>query len=223
MNAEIEKSEIKGYVIPYDLPSEHVQSLETHITLDDGSRQLKEGLSEKEAENYGKAKRKITSTRIRATELLQDLGLTTTQSVILVSGRTTKETIEDIHKKVKDLYANLASQLKGLNAPIEIIDRTPTIIKIPIVETQLVDFRNLAEKRLKDELERKIEILGTRLETITNLKDADRKKAKISLNEQEKEVKQTRQLAEDLGIQLTEKFDFYEKLIEKGLSILGDR
>ena len=223
MNAEIEKSEIKGYVIPYDLPSEHVQSLETHITLDDGSRQLKEGLSEKEAENYGKAKRKITSTRIRATELLQDLGLTTTQSVILVSERTTKETIEDIHKKVKDLYANLASQLKGLNAPIEIIDRTPTIIKIPIVETQLVDFRNLAEKRLKDELERKIEILGTRLETITNLKDADRKKAKISLNEQEKEVKQTRQLAEDLGIQLTEKFDFYEKLIEKGLSILGDR
>jgi len=223
MNAEIEKSEIKGYVIPYDLPSEHVQSLETHITLDDGSRQLKEGLSEKEAENYGKAKRKITSTRIRATELLQDLGLTTTQSVILVSERTTKETIEDIHKKVKDLYANLSSQLKGLNAPIEIIDRTPTIIKIPIVETQLVDFRNLAEKRLKDELERKIEILGTRLETITNLKDADRKKAKISLNEQEKEVKQTRQLAEDLGIQLTEKFDFYEKLIEKGLSILGDR
>ena len=223
MNAEIEKSEIKGYVIPYDLPSEHVQSLETHITLDDGSRQLKEGLSEKEAENYGKAKRKITSTRIRATELLQDLGLTTTQSVILVSGRTTKETIEDIHKKVKDLYANLASQLKGLNAPIEIIDRTPTIIKIPIVETQLVDFRNLAEKRLKDELERKIEILGARLETITSLKAEECKKAKQSLNEQQKEIRETRQLAEDLEIQLTEKFDFYEKLIEKGLSILGDR
>jgi flagellin-specific chaperone FliS len=195
INNEIDK-EVKGYIIPYDLPSENFLFLKN-----------------------SKLVAKIRNERIRAIYYLHNLGVLATNSVILVP--TSKvDKIDKVIDKVNEIYNSLNAEVKKeLNKELG----KPIIKKIPIVYSQFLSFKELAEKQLKEKLDNKIESLSKLLNEIENITDEEkRKRIAQNLYKTEREISELEKIAKELGLESNHKFSLISELIAQALKELEE-
>jgi len=198
--------EIKGYVVPYDIPSENVNMLKP---------------SDKDSEQEKDRKRKlrdyVRAKRVMATTYLHSLGVLSTYSVVLVPN-SRKERIDQVIAKVESIY-------EGVN---ETLDKegfgyigSPIIKKIPIVHTQLVSFRDLAEKQLKAKLERQIDNVASLISKIQKgVEEAKVKRIKYQLNRTQRTLEDLESVAIELGLATDNQFTLLSELINQAIEAL---
>jgi len=199
--------EVKGIIVPYDLPSENVLPL-----------MPSEGDSDEDVKRKGILKEFIRTSRIRATYYLHRLGILATNSVILVPVSKIKE-VDSTIQKVNEIYKEVNSRLEKEGfSPIGY----PIIKKIPIVQTQIIGFKELAERQLKQKLDEKIESIAKLIQKIKEgIEEGKLKKIKYNVNRTRKEIEDLEKIAKELGIEADDKFSLLGEMIGKAIEMLG--
>ena len=139
-----------------------------------------------------------------------------TSSVILVPYSKTNR-IDEVIAKVNEIYreVNEALRREGFSSI-----GLPVIKKIPIVETQLISFRDLAERQLKERLDEKIEELVEMIQRIKEgLGEAKAKKIKHDLKGLRREMDSLEKIANELGIEASQ-FALIGQLINQAILLL---
>ena len=211
MQAQYEeyKFEVKGYVVPYDLPSENVYYLRENEKETAEERKKRE-----EVRDFVRAK------RVQATYYLHSLGVLATNSVVLVPESRAK-LIDKVIEEVNRIYVEVNERLEKEGfAAIGL----PIIKKIPMVQTQIVGFRDLAEKQLKEKLDRKIDDLALLIQKLNEgVEEGKAKSIRYNLNSLRKEMENLEEIAKELGIETDNQFALVAQLINQAIEILGGR
>jgi len=200
------EAEIKGYVVPYDIPSEHVNILKP------SAKDSKEDRAKKR-----KYKDYVRAKRVQATYYLHSLGVLATNSVILVPD-SRKKRIDQVVDKVESIYkeVNKALDKEGFGSI-----GSPIIKKIPIVHTQLISFNDLAQKQLKAKLEKQIDNIASLIEKIQQgVEEAKVRKLKYQLNRSQKELSELESVAKELGLATDNQFALLSELINQAINAL---
>jgi len=194
-NQENEKS---GFVVAYDLPSEN--------RIDFSAKGI-----DKEVKD------KVRSVRISATIKLHKLGVLSTESVILVPSSNEKyiqTTINEINKMYSDLDNWLRQKgLIGIEQPL--------IKVIELTKKQVTDYKELAQRKLKQRLDEAIDRLAKLLNEIDQITDSEkRKRLRYNLNKQKKEMERIEQISKELGINLEGEFGLFYNLLNNAINEL---
>jgi len=200
------EAEVKGYVVPYDIPSENVNILKP------SAKDSKEDKSKKR-----KFKDYVRARRVQATYYLHSLGVLATNSVMLVPD-SRKERIDQVVAKVESIYneVNKTLEKEGFGS----IGK-PIIKKIPIVHTQLVSFKDLAERQLKAKLEKQIDNVASLIERIQQgIEEAKVRKLKYQLTRSQRELNDLETVAKELGLATDNQFTLLSELINQAISAL---
>jgi len=204
---EEEGFEVKGYVVPYDLPSENIFFLRPRDGETEEERKKRENIRD-----YVRAK------RVQATSYLHSLGVLATNSVVLVP--TSKvEKIDETVKRVQKIYEEVNQKLMK-----EGYDKIgmPIIKKIPMVQTQIVSFRELAERQLKAKLDKKIDQIANLISKIEEgVEEGKAKKIRYNLNRTKKELENLEEIAKELGIETDDQFALLSEMIDQAIETLG--
>ena len=204
MSQEILSTQVKGRIVAYDLPCGK------RIAFTENGEE-----SPQEKKTKREAQRKVEASRVASTNLLYSLGLGCTQSVILCPSRTTKEQIDQVIGKVRQLYEKTNGELVNELGLREIGD--PDIRTIPIVETQFVTLKDLTEKRLSESLDAAISEMAKAVKTLSALGPDDKQKRNAYLKQREKKIQKTQELAKSLSIDLDEKFGLLGELLKTAI------
>ena len=199
-------TEVKAYVLAYDLPSEYRSDYYKPAT-------------DKEAENHAKAKeamRIIRATRIKATSRLYACGLPASNSVIVVPTKKLEEAQKAIDE-VKAMYAELSQKLREMGFPTL---PEPLICIIPQVEVQVVSWASLAEREISRKLDNMIESMAKKMEEIGELEAKKAKAMKYKLRAQMRELKSIEEMAEELGIDVKGKVELLSSMIAEAIEAL---
>jgi hypothetical protein len=201
------KFEVKGYVVPYDLPSENVFQLR-----ENDKETAEEKKKREELRDYVRAK------RVQATYYLHQLGVLATNSVVLVPqsrAHLIDEVIEEVGKIYNEVNARLEKEgFFKIGMPI--------IKKIPMVQTQIVDFKDLAEKQLKEKLDKKIDDLISLIQKLQEgVEEGKARSIRYNLNSMKKEIDNLEQVAKELGIETDNQFALLAQMINQAIEILG--
>jgi len=186
--------EPSGYVVAYDLPSEN--------RLDYSDKGVRD---------------RARAIRVRATMKLHRLGVNATESVVLVP-QSKGELIGKTVKEVYELYRELDKWLKdkGLWGVEE-----PLIRVIEITPEQKEDFKALAERKLKERLDRAIERIAKLLNEIDVIvEEAKRKRLIYNLNKQQRELSRVEAIAKELSIETNNKFELLIELYNQAIDVL---
>lgn len=208
MERKEERWEIKGYVVPYDLPSENIFFLRPR----DGETK-EEKKKREEIRDYVRAK------RVQATGYLHSLGVLATNSVVLVPASRV-EKIDETVKKVQKIYEEVNQKLMK-----EGYDKIgmPIIKKIPMVQTQIVSFKELAERQLKAKLDKKIDQIANIIQKIEEgVEESKAKKIRYNLNRTQRELNNLEQIAKELGIETDDQFSLLGEMINQAIETLGE-
>jgi len=200
------QAKIKGYVVPYDIPSENVNILKPDV------RDTEEVKAKKR-----KYKDYVRAKRVQATYYLHSLGVLATNSVMLVPD-SRKERIDKVVAMVESIYEEVNKQLdKEGFGPIG----SPIIKKIPIVHTQLISFKDLAEKQLKVKLEKQIDNVASLIDKIQQgVEEAKVRKLTYQLYRSQRELADLESVATELGLATDNQFTLLSELIRQAIEIL---
>lgn len=193
---QVKESEMQeGFIVAYDLPSENRKEI-----VDSEAYTL------------------VRATRVYSVYRLHSLGVECTESVIMVSPSMNSEvskTIENVYGKYRELNRRLKS--KGLTELPE-----PLIKTIKLTSEQKIDFKTLAERRLKEKLDEAIERLANLLEEVENIVEEEKKKRiEYNVNRQRKELERVKKYAEELNLECNNKFELLEQLYSRVVEKLG--
>jgi hypothetical protein len=98
----------------------------------------------------------------------------------------------------------------------------PIIKKIPMVQTQIVGFKDLAEKQLKEKLDKKIDDLATLIQKLQEgVEEGKARSIRYNLNSLRKEIDNLEQVAKELGIETDNQFALIGQLINQAIEVLG--
>jgi len=136
MKAEVEA---KGWVVPFDGVSSYWGDL---FFRDTDTPELR--LKKKEARKL------LNSAYNYMRKTLKSLGLTVTQSTVLVSNKRTKEEIQRAIELSQEKYKKINGKLEALGFRPKPM---PLIKVIPIVSTQFIYWKELAEEKLHEQLQ----------------------------------------------------------------------
>jgi len=204
-NEEV-KWEIRGYVVPYDLPSENVFFLRP-----------REKESEEEGDKREKMRDYVRAKRVQATGYLHRLGVLATNSVILVP-TSRIELIDKTIERVQGIYEGVNEKLEA-NGFLRV--GMPVIRKIPIVYTQLVSFRELAERQLRRKLDKKIDDLALLIQKLyEGVEEGKVKRVRYGLNKAQRELESLEEIAKELGISVDNQFALLGEMIKQAINIL---
>jgi hypothetical protein len=209
MQGQVEeyKFEVKGYVVPYDLPSENVFQLRENDNESAEERKKRE-----ELRDYVRAK------RVQATYYLHQLGVLATNSVVLVP-QSRANLIDEVIEEVDKIYNEVNERLEK-EGFFKI--GMPIIKKIPMVQTQIVDFKDLAEKQLKEKLDKKIDDLASLIQKLQEgVEEGKARSIRYNLNSMRKEIDNLEQVAKELGIETDNQFALLAQMINQAIEILG--
>jgi hypothetical protein len=209
MQGQVEeyKFEVKGYVVPYDLPSENVFQLRENDKETAEERKKRE-----ELRDYVRAK------RVQATYYLHQLGVLATNSVVLVP-QSRANMIDEVIEEVNKIYNEVNERLEK-EGFFKI--GMPIIKKIPMVQTQIVDFKDLAEKQLKEKLDKKIDDLASLIQKLQEgVEEGKARIIRYNLNSMKKEIDNLEQVAKELGIETDNQFALLAQMINQAIEILG--
>jgi hypothetical protein len=201
------KFEVKGYVVPYDLPSENVYYLRENSKETEEEKKKRE-----ELRDYVRAK------RVQATYYLHGLGVLATNSVVLVP-ESRANMIDKVVDEVNRIYKEVNEKLEKEGfAQVGM----PIIKKIPMVQTQIVGFKDLAEKQLKEKLDKKIDDLATLIQKLQEgVEEGKARSIRYNLNGMRKEIDNLEQVAKELGIETDNQFALIGQLINQAIEVLG--
>ena len=192
-NIYVEPEE-KSFVLVYDLPSENQFAYKNDKTYS-----------------------KVRGTRVSCTYKLHSLGVECTQSVILVP-ESNKDKIPKVIKEVFDSYKELNNFLAKNNFPE--IDM-PIIKAIEISVKQKEDFKTIAQRTLKDKLDKAIDRLATLINELDNiLEEEKRKRIRYNLMKQKRELDRIEKFAKELGIETNHKFELLTELYNEAINKL---
>jgi len=200
------KAEIKGYVVPYDIPSENVNMF----------REFKDDPKDVKAKKR-ELRRYVRSKRVMATYYLHSLGVLATNSVVLVP-TSRKDRIDKVVSRVMGIYGEVKEKLKkeGFN-----FLGAPIIKAIPIVQTQLISFKDLAEKQLKERLDKQIDNVATLIEKIKEgIEEAKAKRLKYQLKRTVRDLEDLEKVAKELGLSTDNQFVLLGELIGQAIGLL---
>ena len=186
-----------AFVIAYDLPSENRSFFEN---------------GKKKTEFFYK----IRNTRVSAITKLHKLGILTTESVILVP-KSNEKVIKQAIDHVMKMYEDLNKELSQNGIPTI---GMPLIKVIPLNSRQTEDFKEIAQRKISKKLDEVLERLNDVLENLDDVVDeVARRKIKYNMNKQRKELERIQRICEELGIDLSGKFDlvfdFFKEINEK--------
>ncbi|MCS7387155.1 MAG: hypothetical protein NDF55_10600 [archaeon GB-1867-005] len=188
------KNEFEACVIAYDLPSEN------RIVIRD-----------KQVYN------KIRTTRILSTYKLHSLGILTTESVILVPKSKLNEVqnaIDTVYKLYNDLNIELE---KKYNLSVG----EPLIKVIPITRKQHEDFKALAQRKIKERLDKLINKLTELLNEIDEIIESEKiRRIKNNIRKQKREIQRIEQYCKELGIDTNHKFELISELFQEVFNTL---
>lgn len=200
------KAEVRGYVVPYDLPSENIL---TFVEKDEDLEEVKK--KKAEMRDYVRAK------RVQATGYLHSLGVLATNSVVLVPASRVA-LIDRVIEEVNTIYNEVNKRLQ--NEGFEPLG-FPVVKKIPMVQTQIVSFKELAQKQLKEKLDRKIEDIATLIQKLQEgVEEAKVKKIGYNLNRTKKEIDNLEKVAQELGIEVDNEFALLSQMIDQAIQVL---
>lgn len=186
-----------AFVVAYDLPSENRSYFEN---------------GKKKTEFFYK----IRNTRVSAITKLHKLGILTTESVILVP-KSNEKAIKQAIDHVMKMYEDLNKELSQNGIPTI---GMPLIKVIPLNSRQTEDFKEIAQRKISKKLDEVLERLNDVLEDLDEIVDENqRKKIKYRVNKQRKELERVQRVCEELGIDLSGKFDlvfdFFREISDK--------
>jgi hypothetical protein len=196
-----------AFMVVYDIPSEGFKFLQK---TDKDTEPIKHIKTD--------AIHHISSVRLTATRWLHDLGLPSSNSVLLIPAGTTDETIDQTVINVEKKYKELNEYLKVLGLQ-EI--GSPFIRKVPIVRFQFSLFRDMAEKNLRDKLDQQLDNLAHKLNELSNLEDAKKKSLSSRYKYEMKEIDDMKELAKRLDINVDDKFELLTALVSKAISVVS--
>jgi len=205
---EEEGWEVKGYVVPYDLPSENVFFLRPRNGETKEEKKKRENIRD-----YVRAK------RVQATGYLHKLGVLATNSVVLVPASRVDK-IDETIEKVEKIYNEVNKRLEkegyykvGM----------PVVRKIPMVQTQIVSFKELAERQLKAKLDKKIDQIANIIQKVEEgVEEGKAKKIRYNLNRTQRELNNLEQIAKELGIETDDQFALLGEMINQAIETLGE-
>jgi len=173
--------------------------------------------SEEEREKRIEMRDWVRAKRVQATSRLHGLGVLSTNSVVLVpTSRVDK--IDEVIREVNGIYeeVNLRLEEKGF-----IGVGMPIIRKIPIVQTQIISFKELAERQLKDKLDKKIDQIASLIQEIQEgVEEGKARKIKYGLNRSLKELSNLEEIARELEIETNHQFALLGEMINQAIGIL---
>lgn len=177
-----------AYIVAYDLPSENVKDL-----------------------SDVEAKEKVRNVRVGAVLKLHSLGIMCTESVILVpSGKA-----EKIDSVINEVYSDYEELNKWLETKGFVTLNTPLIRKIKLTAEQKEDFKELAERRVKEKLDEVIESLTNLLNEIENIIEEEKlRRIERNLRRQERELERLEVFCKELGIEANHKFELLSQLYD---------
>jgi len=194
------------YMILYDLPSENVIELKKE-----------RGESSKSAEKKKKMRSLIARKRTLTTYYLYRIGIPITKSVILVPS-SKADKIDSVIEKIKGIYKNVNEMLKKEDfTPIGY----PIIKKIQVAEMQITALKELAEIKLKQDLEKKIKNMKELIEKFEEsgqIKDKSEKK--YDLGRRLWRLRNQEEMANELGIDAKEQFTKLAEMINQAIKVL---
>jgi len=197
---------IMEYMILYDLPSENVIELKKE-----------RGESSKSADRKKKMRSLIARKRTLTTYYLYRIGIPITKSVILVPD-SKADKIDSTIEKIKGIYKNVNEILKKEDfTPIGY----PIIKKVPVAEMQIKDLKELAEIKLKQDLEKRIENMK---ELIEKFKESgqikDKNEKKYDLGRRLWRLRNQEEMANEFGINAKEQFTKLAEMINQAIKVL---
>jgi len=143
-------------------------------------------------------KSRVRSVRVTSTKILHNLGVQATESVVLVAPSKQKY-VDSIIKIVNEMYGKLNLLLQ------------PTIVVLPITESQQNTLNVLAQKRIDEQVEEATKRVSTLTKNISNINDENtRKKMKKSLLELRRAYITLKQFCEELGLNTKKLSDLIE-------------
>jgi hypothetical protein len=206
VNTTVLASEEIAYIVPYDIPSENFLQFKESQADSEDVKALKQKML-----NYVKAQ------RIKATYYLHSLGVLCTNSVVLVPKSKSNE-IDQVISKVEEIYRETNKTL--LESGFNEIGR-PIVKKIAITQQQLVPLRELAEKRLMEKIDEKIDEIARLLNEIESITDEEKKKRlERNLMKMRKENEDIEEIAKELCLKCLPKTQVLGALIAKALESL---
>jgi histidyl-tRNA synthetase len=199
-----------GYIVPYDIPSENLKEL---LNMENDNEEAKNKKTW--------AKNTIRSKRVIATNLLHSLGILTTNSVVLVP-KTNENKIDSTIQKVREIYNELNNLLEK-----EGFDKLgePIIKKIPLMQQQIGELKELAEKQLIQRLNERIDQLASLISEISNMisnrvEEEKRRRMIYNLRKEEATVKEIERMAKELNIEADNQFSLLSSLISQAINEL---
>jgi Zn-dependent oligopeptidase len=90
-----------------------------------------------------------------------------------------------------------------------------------MVQNQILGFKDLAEKQLKEKLDKKIDDIADIIDRIKEgVEEAKAKQIKYGLKSLKKEFEDLEQVAKELGIEASDKFSLISQMIQQAIGIL---
>lgn len=158
---------------------------------------------------------KLKSTRVRATAVLQRLGLPCTESVVIIpdpDDRRLLESIDTVYRMYGELLRDISRDLK-----IELPG--PVIRMLDVAAEQLNAFKELAERYIRANLDRNID----RVSSIAENDGVKNPKALIrSLKRLKRDWQRIRFCCQSMGIDVLSDIDYLLELIDDTIASIGN-
>jgi len=128
------------------------------------------------------------------------------------------EKIDEVIKKVRGIYEEVNQRL-AKEGYFKV--GMPVIRKIPMVQTQIVGFKELAERQLKAKLDKKIDQIANIIQKIQEgVEEGKAKKIRYNLNRTQRELENLEEIAKELGIETDDQFALLGEMITQAIETL---
>jgi hypothetical protein len=126
--------------------------------------------------------------------------------------------IDKVIEEVDKIYTKINENL--IKEGFEPIGK-PLIKKIALIEKQVIELKELAEKQLVLKLEEKIDKMAMLISEIEDIvEDEKKKKVLYNLRSEDRELKELEKIAKELGIEASNQFALLSSLINQAISEL---
>jgi flagellin-specific chaperone FliS len=159
-------------------------------------------------------KNKVRSARVSCVELLHSLGVQCTESVILIAPHKAQY-VDRYIAKVQEIYEQLNEVLRSHNFTIQL---RPIIEVLELTTDQANRLIPLAQRRLISSLDRAIDTVSEIIDLLnTTIEEERRRRIRMNLRRMGNEWRRIYEMAQSLGINITEDYSILIELIDEAL------
>ena len=207
MEIKPEGMEKTAWIIHWDIPSEGFKFLKPTDKDSPAEKTIKSAMFNK-----------IASVRLQSANKLYELGLPSSNSVLLVPNTVIEQEIDNIIASIEEQYKNMNKMLVA-SGLLEI--GQPFIRKVPIVKFQFTIFKEMAERKLMVRLDESLTHLAKKINELVTLEEDKKKQHAARYKNEIKDIEEMREMAKKLGIVADDKFDLLNTMFKKAISVVS--